>query len=118
MGVEAHLHLARGDPARERDERVGIQHERCLLLGLPHRRLRLGLALVDRAAGEDPRAPHEARLGISLNEKELEPALAIADRDHGARRARLGYVTVGVELLAGTGTVCAHGGTLLTFAAA
>ena len=67
--------------------------------------------------GEHPRAAHEPGRRIALDEQQLEPVLAVADRYDGARRPGLCHLT-GVELLAGRGTVCVHGGTLLTFAAA
>ena len=67
--------------------------------------------------GEDPRAAHEPGRRVALYEQELEPVVAVADRDDGARRPGLGHITR-VELLAGRGTVYVHGGTLLTFAAA
>src|SRR5215210_235336 len=75
-GVEADPDLLRRDPARERHELrvLGQRHAR-LLLELPHRRGGVVgvLAGVHRAAREDPRAAHEALLGVALHEQHLGP---------------------------------------------
>ena len=69
VGVEADRHLGRRDPARELHELArGRRRAIAGLLGeLAHGRRAVGvvalaLVRVDRAAGEDPDAAHEARL--------------------------------------------------------
>ena len=67
VGVEADHDLGGRDPARELHERAGVGDDDAgLLLQLAHGRdavgrVALALVGVDRAAGEDPHAAHEAR---------------------------------------------------------
>src|SRR3954468_3964295 len=72
-GVEADLHLRRGDPARPGNERGGVAElESGLFLGLAHGGAgSVTVLLVDGAAGEDPRTAHEARIGVALHEQDL-----------------------------------------------
>src|SRR3954451_8975860 len=77
--VEAGLDLRGCDPARELDERGGVDAlDRGLFGELADRRRAVGLVAlalvrVDRAAGEDPDAGHKAGVGIALDEQDLEP---------------------------------------------
>ena len=76
--VEAHHDLGGRDPARELHERARVgEDDAGLLLQLAHGRDAMGrvaLALVgvDRAAGEDPHAAHEARVRRAPDEQDLE----------------------------------------------
>ena len=64
---------------------------------------------VDRAAGEDPHAAHEARVRRALDEQDLERVGPAAQQDDRRRLARHGLLAGDVELLAGRGTVDLHG---------
>ena len=68
-----------------------------LLVELAHRAhavrlVALALVGVDGAAGEHPRAAHEPRLGVALDEQQLERVAAAAQQDdrRGLARDRLG----------------------------
>ena len=68
-----------------------------LLLQLADRRdavgrVALALVGVDRAAGEDPHAAHEARLRRAPDEQHLERVGAAAQQDDGRRLARHGLL--------------------------
>ena len=56
--------------------------------GRAQRRLALAVLRVDRAAGEDPRAAHEARRRVALDEQHLERRRAAAQDDHARRQPR------------------------------
>ena len=58
--------------------------------GEPVRRVALALVRVDRAAGEDPDAAHEARLRRAPHEQQLERRVAAAQHDHRRGLARDG----------------------------
>jgi rubredoxin len=109
-GVEADLHLGRRDPAAERHERGRVgQDDARLLLELAHRRgaqggVALALGAIHRAAGEHPHAAHEARVGVALDEQQLERVGAAAQQDHGGRQARRRH-GAGAQLLARTGPI-------------
>jgi rubredoxin len=111
--VEADPHLGRGDPAREGHERVGVgQPQSGLLLDLAHAGRAVGAVVVavgavHGAAGEDPRAAHEARRRIALDQQHLHPLTAPAQHDHGRRLARHGR-GARVEFLTRRGTFDAH----------
>ena len=72
----------------------------------------VALVGVDGAAGEDPRAAHEACLRVALHEQHLERLRAAAQQDHGRGLARLGR-RAEVELLTGRWAVDLHGCRLL-----
>ena len=77
----------------------------------------LALVGVDGAAGEDPRAAHEARLRVALDEQQLEPVAAAAQHDHRRGLARDASRARCVELLAGPGSVDLAHALQRTFAA-
>ena len=69
------------------------------------RRVALALVRVDRAAGEDPRAAHEARLRRALDHQHLEPVGTTAQDDDRGRLPRRRRHAALVEDRAGLGTV-------------
>src|SRR4051794_2449687 len=74
--VKAGPDLGGRDPARERDELVGIGGQARLLLELAHAGGPLGglavaLVAADGAAREDPGAAHEPRVGVALDQEQL-----------------------------------------------
>src|ERR1700734_3628601 len=94
MRVEADLHLGRGDPARELDERVRVVELDCRLLAqLADRRravsaVAVTLLSVDGASWEHPHTAHEASLGRAPDEQDLEALVLATQQDHGRRLAR------------------------------
>jgi hypothetical protein len=94
VGVEADGHFGRRDPARELDERGRVgQLEANFLTGLadggePVRAVAFALVGVDRSARKDPRAAHEALLGIALGEQHLEFRGSAPEHDDRGRLAR------------------------------
>jgi rubredoxin len=111
--VEPDLDHRRRDPARELHERGRVDAgDAGLLLELAHRGgamrdVALALVGVDRAAREDPRAAHEPRRRVALDQQYLERLLAAAQDDDRRRLARLARLS-GVQLLPGAGLVGAH----------
>ena len=95
-GVEADLDPFRRDPAGERDE-LGRSRERHAGFLLQLADSRGGgpvVVVVHGAAGEHPRAAHEALLGVALHEQDLRTAGRVAQQDQGGRLARVGQLAV------------------------
>src|SRR5437763_5138954 len=100
VGVEADLRLLRRDPARERDEGLGVRERQAgLLLELAPARLGGAAVLaVHRSAGEHPGAAHEALGRVALHEQHLGTLRAVPQNDHRRGRPRLGHLP-GIQLL-------------------
>jgi hypothetical protein len=67
----------------------------------------IGVLVVHAAAGEDPRAAHEALLGIALHEQHFGAVGGVAQDDDRRRLAGLGHLAF-VPLLAGMGALHPH----------